>query len=130
MSNPEFEFIKMSMVGDVAVVEVLAKELRFPNQAEELSYELGLVVAQEWAAKTLVNLSRTHFIGSTAFAVFFRLVAKAKEQARSVKFCGLSEDVRIGADIIGLDKLAEIYDTEDEALESFTQNPNAPAFES
>jgi len=126
MSNPEFEFIRMSMVGDVAVVEVLARELRFPNQAQELSDELGLVVAQEWAAKTLVNLSRTQFIGSTSFAVFFRLVARAKEQSRSIKFCGLSEDVRIGADIIGLDKLAEIYDTEDEAIESFSRNPATP----
>lgn len=130
MSNPEFEFIRMSMVGDVAVVEVLARELRFPNQAQELSDELGLVVAQEWAAKTLINLSRTQFIGSTSFAVFFRLVAKAREQGRSIKFCSLSEDVRIGADIIGLDKLAEIYDTEDEALESFSRNPAIPPFAS
>ena len=130
MSKPEFEFITMSMVGDVAVVEVLAKELRFPNQAQEFAEELGLVVAQEWAAKTLINLSRTNFISSTSFAVFFRLVSKAKEQGRSIKFCGLSEDVRIGADIIGLDKLAEIYDTEDEAIESFSRNPDAPSFTS
>jgi anti-anti-sigma factor len=130
MSNPEFEFIRMSMVGDVAVVEVLAKELRFPNQAQELSDELGLVVAQEWAAKTLINLRRTHFIGSTSFAVFFRLVNEARKEGRSIKFCGLSEDVRIGADIIGLDKLAEIYDDEDEAIESFSRSPAAPPFAS
>jgi anti-sigma B factor antagonist len=126
MSNPEFELIKMSMVDDVAVVEVVAKELRFPNQAQELSYELGLVVAQDWAVKTLINLSRTHYISSTGFAVFFNLVAKAKEQGRSIKFCCLTEDVRIGADIIGLDKLSEIYATEDEAIASFNQNPEPP----
>jgi anti-anti-sigma factor len=130
MSNPEFEFIRMSMVGDVAVVEVLARELRFPNQAQELGDELGLVVAQEWAAKTLINLSRTQFIGSTSFAVFFRLVAEARKQGRSIKFCGMSGDVRIGADIIGLDKLAELYDDEAEALESFRRSPAAPPFAS
>jgi anti-anti-sigma factor len=130
MSNPEFEFIKLSMVGDVAVVEVLAKELRFPNQAQELSYELGLVVAQDWAVKTLINLSRTHYIGSTGFAVFFNIVAKAREQGRIVKFCGLTEDVKIGADIIGLDKIAEFYPTEDEAIEAFKRGSDAPAFES
>jgi len=130
MSNPEFEFIKMSMVGDVAVVDVHTKDLRFPTQVQELSYELGLVLAQEWAAKALINLGRTQFIGSTAFAVLVNLLNKAREQGRSIKFCGLTEDVRIGADIIGLDKLAEIYDTEAEALESFTRNPRDPAFES
>lgn len=130
MSNPEFEFITMSMVDDVAVVEVLARELRFPNQAQELSDELGLVVAQEWAAKTLINLRRTHFISSTSFAVFFRLVNEARKQGRSIKFCGMSEDVRIGADIIGLDQLAEIYDAEDEAVASFRSGPGTPAFRS
>jgi len=130
MSNPDFEFIRLSMVGDVAVVEVLAKELRFPHQVEDFSRELELVVAQEWAAKTLLNLSRTNFIGSTCFAVFFRLVTQAKADGRSIKFCGLDEDVRIGADIIGLDKLAEIYPTEDEAVASFSRSPEAPARES
>lgn len=130
MSNPDFETIRMSMVGDVAVVEVLARELRFPHQVEDFSRELELVVAQDWAAKTLLNLSRTNFIGSTCFAVFFRLVSQARAAGRSIKFCGLNEDVRIGADIIGLDKLAEIYPTEEEALASFSRNPQAPAFES
>lgn len=130
MSNPEFEFIKLSMVGDVAVVEVLAKELRFPNQAQELSYELGLVIAQDWASKLLVNLCRTHYVGSTAFAVFFNLVAKARKEGRMVKFCGLTEDVRIGADIIGLDQLVEFCATEDEAIEAFKRGSDAPALES
>jgi len=64
MSNPEFEFIRMSMVGDVAVVEVLTHELRFPAQAQELSEELGLVVAQDWAAwqDALSGLERDWFV--------------------------------------------------------------------
>ncbi len=132
-SPPEFESLHLSMVGDVAVVQVTTHELRFPSQAESLSYELGLVIGQDWAAKTLVDLGRVHYVGSTAYAVLVGLVKKAGELGRAVKFCGLSPDVRIGADIIGLDRLADIYPTEADALAAFTAPapaPGGPAFTS
>lgn len=118
-SPPEFELLNLSMVDDVAVVQVTTHELRFPNQAEALSYELGLVIGQEWATKTLVDLGRVGYIGSTAYAVLVGVVKKAAELGRVVRFCGLTPDVRIGADIIGLDRLAPIHDTEAEALAAF-----------
>ena len=130
-SPPEFELLALNMVGDVAVAQVTAHELRFPNQAQALSYELGLVVGQDWAAKTLVDLGRVQYVGSTAYAVFFGLVKKARELGHSLKFCGLNQEVRIGADIIGLDRLAEIYPTEAEALAAFAQPANTgPTFAS
>lgn len=121
-ATPDFDNIKMNMVDDVAVVEVLSKEVRFPQQAQELSYELGLVVAQDWAKKTLINLSRTKYFSSTGFAVLAGLVKKAMELGHVVKFSGMSRELRVGADIIGLDKLASIYETEDDALASFAES--------
>lgn len=124
-SPPEFESLNLSMVDDVAVVQVTAHELRFPSQAEALSYELGLVIGQDWAAKTLIDLGRVQYAGSTAYAVLLGVVKKARELGRTVKFCGLTPDVRVGADIIGLDRLAAIYATEADALAAFA----APAEE-
>jgi anti-anti-sigma factor len=119
MSTVEFQHIKTSMVDDVAVVEVLAKELRFPPQAQELGDELALVSGQEWAKKLLVNMSHVKYLGSTGFAVLFSLVKRSNEQGHEVRFCSLHPDVRIGADIIGLDKVASIHETEREGLEAF-----------
>lgn len=118
-SPPEFELLSLNMVGDVAVAQVTVHELRFPAQAQALSYELGLVIGQEWAAKTLVDLSRVAYIGSTGFAVLVGVVKKSAELGHAVKFCGMSPDVRVGADIIGLDRLAELYETEADALAAF-----------
>ena len=125
-SPPQFEMLQLNMVGDVAVVQVTAHELRFPNQAQALSYELGLVSAQDWAAKTLIDLGRVQYVGSTAFAVLLGVVKKARELGHEVKFCGLTPDVRVGADIIGLDRLADVKETEAEALAAFA----GPAFAS
>ncbi len=120
MSTVDFQHIKTSMVDDVAVVEVLSKELRFPQQARELEAELALVAAQDWARKLLINMQHTRYLSSTGFAVLIQLVKLAKGRGDQVKFCGLHPEVRIGADIIGLDKFAEIHETEHEALKSFS----------
>ncbi len=119
MSNVGFQHIATSMVGEVAVVEILAKELRFPQQAEELGTELTLVAGQDWAKQLLVNMKHLKYLSSTGFAILFKLVKQAKEQGRKIKFCNLDPEVRIGADIIGLDKVASLYGTEHEAIKAF-----------
>ena len=119
MSTVEFQHIKANMVGDVAVVEVLTKELRFPPQAQELGQELALIARQAWARQLLINMSHVKYLSSTGFAVLINVVKQARERSDVVKFCSFHPEVQIGADIIGLDKLAEVHDSEHEALQSF-----------
>jgi len=119
MTKPEFQHINTNMVGDVAVVEVTARELRFPPQARELGEELAVVAAQDWSARLLVNLGHVRYLSSTGFAILFNLVRQARENGRVVKFCALAPEVQIGAEIVGLDQIAEVYETERAALASF-----------
>ena len=120
MSSVDLQHIKANMVDDVAVVEVLTKELRFPAQAKELGDELTLIADQQWAKKLLVNMRHTKYISSTGFAVLFNLVKQARARGDQIRFCGLDPEVRLGADIIGLDKVTPIHDTEHEALKAFS----------
>ena len=55
MAAADFQHIRINMVKDVAVVEILTKELRGPTEAMELGTELAQVAAQEWAKRMLVN---------------------------------------------------------------------------
>jgi anti-anti-sigma factor len=119
MSTVDFRHITTSMVGEVAVVEILTKELRFPAQAQELGAELALVAGQDWARRLVVNMKHTRYLSSTGFAILFKLVKQAQDQGSDIKFCNLDPEVRIGADIIGLDKVASIYGTEQEAIKAF-----------
>ncbi len=121
MSTVDFQHITTSMVDEVAVVEILAEELRFPHQAQELGTELMLVAGQEWAKQLLVNMKHVKYLSSTGFAVLLKLVKQAKDQGSNLKFCNLDPEVRIGADIIGLDQVASIYGTEHEAIKAFAE---------
>ena len=121
MPTVDFQHITTSMVGEVAVVEILAKELRFPLQAQEVGTELSLVAGQDWAKQLLVNMKHIKYLSSTGFAILLKLVKEAKDQGRKIKFSSLDPEVRIGADIIGLDKVASLYGTEHEAIKAFAE---------
>jgi anti-sigma B factor antagonist len=121
MADADFQHIRMSMVKDVAVVEVRTKEVHGTKPAQELGAELALVTAQEWARRLLVNFSRVGFLSSTGFAALFKLVSRAKAEGREVKFCSMEPGVRLGAEIVGLDKIAEIHDNESSALAAFAR---------
>ena len=69
MSTPDFQHISMSMVKDVALVEILTKDLQGPKMAQELGAELSQVSAQEWAKRLLVDFRRIKYLSSTGFAV-------------------------------------------------------------
>jgi anti-anti-sigma factor len=119
MSSPGFQHLRLSMVNDVAVVEIRTKDIHGPEIAQELGAELALVSAQEWARRLLVNFRRVAFLSSTGFAALFRLVSRAKTEGREVKLCDMEPGVRLGAEIVGLDKVAEIHDDEAAALRAY-----------
>jgi anti-sigma B factor antagonist len=121
MADADFQHIRMSMVKDVAVVEVRTKEVHGTKTAQELGAELALVTAQEWASRLLVNFSRVGFLSSTGFAALFKLVSRAKAEGREVRFCSMEPGVRLEAEIVGLDKIAEIHDNESSALAAFAR---------
>jgi anti-anti-sigma factor len=119
MPNSDFQHLRLSMVDDVAVVEIRTKDVQGTKLAQELGAELARVTAQEWAKRLLVNFHRVGYFGSTGFAALFKLVSRAKADGRDVKFCDMKPDVRLGAEIVGLEKVVEIYENERSALAAF-----------
>ena len=121
MADAEFQHLRLSRVKDVAVVEIRAQDIQGPQLAQELGTELALVTTQDWAKRLLVNFRRVGFLSSTGFAAIFRLVSRARAEGREVKLCAMDPGVRLGAEIVGLDKVAEIHDDEGAALRAFAQ---------
>jgi anti-sigma B factor antagonist len=118
-STPEFQHLKMSRVNDVVVVEIISKDLQGPAAARELGTELSLVSGQDWAKQLLLNFRRIRYLSSTGFAVLFKLVSQFAATGGQLKICGLDPAIRLGAEIVGLDKVVEIHESEATALAAF-----------
>jgi anti-sigma B factor antagonist len=121
MSTHDFQHLRLSMVNDVAVVEIRTRDLQGPMLAQELGTELALVTAQDWARRLLVDFRRVTYVSSTGFAALFKLVSRARAEGREVKLCGMETGVRLGAEIVGLQMLVEIHDDKAAALQTFAR---------
>jgi anti-sigma B factor antagonist len=119
MATADFQHLRLSMVNDVAVVEIRTKDINGSQLAQELGHELAMVAAQDWAKRVIVNFRRVAFLSSTGFAAIFKLLSRARAEGREVKLCEMDHGVRLGAEIVGLDKIVEIYDNEAAALRAF-----------
>jgi anti-anti-sigma factor len=120
MSSPNFEHLALSMVGDVALVELRTKDLQGPRAGQELGNELAQVLAQDWARRIVVDFRRTAFMSSSGFAALFKLVSRAGAEGREVKFCGFAPGMLLGAEVVGLPKVVEIHTDQAAALKAFT----------
>ncbi len=121
MTAREFQFLRLSMVGDVVLVEILCKDVQGPEKAQAFSAELVSVAGQESTKPLLVDLCRTSYLSSMGYSSLFKMVKEAKARQRAIKFCCIDPDVRVGADAVSLYKVVDIYDTREAALAAFTQ---------
>jgi anti-anti-sigma regulatory factor len=119
MPTPEFHHLRLSMLGDVALVEIRTKDLTGPKVGQEFGTELALVLAQDWARRILLDFRRAAFLNSSSFAALFKLVNVARTGGRQLKFCGMAPAVLSGAEVVGLPKIVEIHSNQAAALKAF-----------
>lgn len=119
MEPPDFQHLRLTMVGDVALVEILTRNLLGPKVGKELGSDLALVLARDGARRILLDFRRAAFLSSSSFAALFRLVNKARAEDRVVRFCGMAPGVLAGAEVVGLPKVVEIHKDQLSGLQSF-----------
>jgi anti-sigma B factor antagonist len=122
MASADFQHLRLSMVNDVVVVEIRTRDITGPLLAQELGHELAMVTSQPWSQRIVINFRRVAFLSSTGFATIFKLISRTSAEGREVKLCEMDHGVRLGAEIVGLDKVAEIHNTEAAALRAFAQS--------
>jgi anti-sigma B factor antagonist len=115
----EFEHIRVGKVDDVVLIEMLSSDVQGPDRATKFSAELIAVADQDLASPILLDMSRCVYLSSMAYSALFKLVKRARERQRQVKFCNIHPDVKVGADIIGLYHVVDVYDSRESALEAF-----------
>ncbi len=116
-----FKHLHLKTVGDVLLVEILSVDIQGPDRAKEFIGELTEAVGQDCDRPILLDLNRVRYLSSMGYSALFKMVKCARELQRPVKFCNIHEDVRVGAEAVGLPQVVQIYDSEAAALEAFAR---------
>lgn len=119
MATPDFQHLRLTMVGDVTLVEILSRNLQGPKVGKELGADLARILARDEARRILLDFRRAAFLSSSTFAALFKLLNRARADGRVVKFCGLAPGVLAGAEVVGLPKVVEIHKDQLAGLQSF-----------
>jgi anti-anti-sigma regulatory factor len=116
-----FKHLRLRMVRDVVLVEIMSEDIQGPDRAKEFIGELLEVVGRESGGPLLVNLRRVRYLSSMGYSALFKMVKCAKEQRRPIAFYNMHEDVRVGAEAVNLPLVVTIHESEASALEALEQ---------
>ena len=111
------EYFKVKKVKNINVIAFLFSELSMEN-TQELKAELYSLVSES-DNKFIINVQKCAFLPSMVIGILVSFAAKVHEKTGRIAFCCPPEQIRAIFSITKLDKIFQIYNTEDEALESF-----------
>ena len=104
------------------VVVVTFQDLRILDQAQitEIGEEFKNLTLQSAADhKLLLNFDRVQFMSSTMIGQILRLSKMCKKDKVKLKLCSICPNIMEVFNLMGLRKVLDIYDTEQNALEAF-----------
>ena len=108
-----------STAGEVIVVSFLAPQITGDEAANELAKQFAGTVQH---ARVLMNLGNLEMLGSAAVGKLIWLNRKVRAAGGQLKMCGMRGRIKELMARLRLDRLFDAYETEGEALQSFSLN--------
>lgn len=107
--------------GDVTVVYFTDSKILDEHKINQLSEELNKVADKAAGGKLLLNFADVHFMSSAVLGKLVSINRKCKENQTNLKMCQISPDIIKVFEITRLNKVIDIYDTEEKALSAFNK---------
>lgn len=110
-----FEILEKN-VGDIKVLSVIGELDALV--APKLKERITKLVEQD-SIKFIIDFKEVTHINSLAMGILRGKLKVVKEMGGDIKLIELNENIKTIFEMIGLDEIFEIYENEEEAVESF-----------
>jgi anti-anti-sigma factor len=107
--------------GDITVVYFTDSKILDEYKINQLSEELNKVAEKTAGGKLLLNFGDVHFMSSAVLGKLVSINRKCKESNTNLKMCQISPDIMKVFEITRLNKVIDIYDTEEKAISAFNK---------
>lgn len=103
-------------MGAVRVIE-----LRLPDELEALEFdtlnsELAALILQAGAAKWVIDLAATSYLGSALLGMLVNVRTKVRQSRGKLAVCGLNNEIQRVLRLGSMDRLFTIVETRDDAI--------------
>lgn len=100
-------------------IKILTLSGRFDARAAPIAQKQFQAATAESPAQVVVNLEKVDFVDSTGLSTLVQALNHARQLDGDVRLCGLQQPVRIIFELTRLDKVFEIFPTEEDAVQAF-----------
>ena len=111
--------ISFRTLDDVTILEIKGNVTSSSEPALWDNYEKAL---GRGANKIIMHFDENCAVSGAGIAVLIQILSKSKERDQAVAITGLSENFKKIFDMVGITNLAEIFDSEKDAMNSLKQN--------
>ncbi|MGD2279332.1 MAG: STAS domain-containing protein [Candidatus Omnitrophota bacterium] len=111
------KFFTSEKIQNINVIRFTFNEINLA-QREELKNELNETMIAD-GKKFIIDLSKVGFVSSLVLATLVFFAKEVKQKGGNLKLAGVSSEAYSVFQLTQLDKVFEIHDTEQAAIESF-----------
>ena len=110
--------IQVEQIKGATVVSFVDRKILDETNIQEIGQELFDLVDEEGARDLVLNFSNVEYLSSAALGKLITLNKKVKQADGRLKLCAIKPPIFEVFTITKLDKLFDIYDTQESALKS------------
>jgi anti-sigma B factor antagonist len=118
-SQPRRRRLEVEDIGDVTVVKFTDKKILDEQNIQVIGEQLYSLVDDAGRRKLLLNFGNVEFLSSAALGKLITLNKKVQSAGGRLALCSIDSQIFEIFEITGLKRLFNIYDDEQEALQSF-----------
>lgn len=104
---------------NIAVVTILESRILDENNINEIGRELMELVTKRYMIKMVIDMGEVKYLSSAVLRQFIALYKAIKAEKGDLKLCRVAPEVREVFKITQLDKMIEIKDDLDSAINAF-----------
>jgi anti-sigma B factor antagonist len=119
MSQAPAPRLRIELFDNATVASFVDERIVDDIVIQSVGEQLYNLVERDGHKRLLLNFSNVKFMASAVIAKLFTLHKKVQQAKGKLKFCCIDPDLRVVFKITGLERIVEIYDDEQDALDSF-----------
>lgn len=119
MTTTSSDVIHLTVKDKIVVAEFSRGELKDEREILRLLKKLGEEVEKRNNVNLLLNMKQLTYVSSAGIGALVKLLKQTNRKNGKFKLCSLTPDVLEVIEVMNLNKIFALYDTEEDALKAF-----------
>ncbi len=111
--------INVDEVGDVTIASFVDKKILDENNIQQIGSQLFALVEEDGRKRIILDFSNVEYLSSAALGKLITMEKKVKAASGKLRLCAIRPDIYEVFAITKLNKLFDIKDTQEDALQGF-----------